>query len=317
MGKAAPEVIDYAHMYHGLKRAHEFSGIGQVSNNLTKLWNRPKITKESRDAADFLSCYNNYVIDAAKTGLVNSYESYPEVCRMINKAIGGKRSKMPFFFQYSKNGRREEKRTCKYSKKTGSTMNRLCSRFEDIGNINMNYANVAPFNWQMMLADNNAPYIEEAVRIFCDMDSSNSGNLIASTNCVNDVMNELNSAYEIMREMITETLEKKFGSLEAVYPSVTKYLFAGANANKQFHKSMYWRVFGHIAKRCLQNNLEHCTVCDKCLMKVPEWASSHECPGNAKGFLKCSDCGTVCIRSNSRQIRCKACQDLYFRKYKA
>lgn len=106
MGKAPPEMIDYSHMFHGLQRAHKFSGIGQVSNSLTKLWNKQVITKEARDAADFISMYNNFVIDAAKTGVVNSYEDYPDVCKQVNKAIGGKRSRMPFFFEYSKNGRR-------------------------------------------------------------------------------------------------------------------------------------------------------------------------------------------------------------------
>lgn len=35
MGKAASKPVDKQEFFNGLKRAHEFSGIGQVSNALT------------------------------------------------------------------------------------------------------------------------------------------------------------------------------------------------------------------------------------------------------------------------------------------
>ena len=59
MGKAGSMPVTNEEFYTGLKRAHEFSGIGQVSNSLTKLWNR-----ESPDytAAGLLCFYNNLVI---------------------------------------------------------------------------------------------------------------------------------------------------------------------------------------------------------------------------------------------------------------
>ena len=137
-------------MFRGLKRAHDFSGIGMVSNSLTKVWNRDDPDWE---AAAWLCYYNNLVIDAAKTGVINSYEAYPEVNKRINRATGGKRGKMPHFFQFSKNGRKLHlsKQECKkkYAKPNQSTMNRICSKFSDIGNINMNHAGIPLFNWEM------------------------------------------------------------------------------------------------------------------------------------------------------------------------
>ena len=56
--KAAPELLSFEAMFHGLKRAHDYSGIGQVSNSLTKLWNRPH---PDLDAAAWLTYYNNLV----------------------------------------------------------------------------------------------------------------------------------------------------------------------------------------------------------------------------------------------------------------
>ena len=93
--KAPPEIISWETLFIGLKRAHDYSGIGQVSNAITKLWNKPN---PNVDAAKLLTMYNNYVIDAAKTGFVNSYEDHPESKEIVNKAIGGKTGRMPWFF---------------------------------------------------------------------------------------------------------------------------------------------------------------------------------------------------------------------------
>ena len=57
--KAPPEIITRESLFEGLKRAHDYSGIGQVSNSLTKLWNKPN---PDIDAAKMLCMYNNYVI---------------------------------------------------------------------------------------------------------------------------------------------------------------------------------------------------------------------------------------------------------------
>lgn len=60
MSKAPAEILSQETMFRGLKRAHDYSGIGAVSNNLTKLWNR---NEPDREAAEWLCMYNNFVID--------------------------------------------------------------------------------------------------------------------------------------------------------------------------------------------------------------------------------------------------------------
>lgn len=60
MSKAPAEILSQETMFRGLKRAHDYSGIGAVSNNLTKLWNRDE---PDREAAEWLCMYNNFVID--------------------------------------------------------------------------------------------------------------------------------------------------------------------------------------------------------------------------------------------------------------
>ena len=310
LGKADAKPINTAEFFSGLKRAHDFSGIGQVSNSLTKLWNKDE---PDREAAAMLCFYNNCVIDAAKTGYVNSFEHYPEINKRINKAIGGKQGRMPWFFQFSKNGRRflhlPTKQRKKYTKPNGSTMNRICAAFDDIGNISMNYANVPPFNWQMMLTNNDAIYNIAAVHLFCQMDNS-------SVPVVNEALTSdpegsirIGSVYKMLSQDIAQELIARYGSLEAIYPSIVKYLFAGGNASKIAHKQMFWRVFGELACQALEQNTQTYTVCEKCSMKIPSWSKQHTCPKDAVGFFECCDCGAWCERTNSRQYRCASCQE--------
>ena len=310
MGKAGSTPLNKSEFYNGLRRAHEFSGIGQVSNALTKLWNKDE---PDRQAAALLCFYNNLVIDAAKTGFINTYENYPQVAKRINKAIGGKNGRMPWFFQYSKNGRRflhvPTKQRKKYAKPNQSTMNRICASFDDIGNINMNYAKVPPFNWQMLLTSNDEPYNISAVTLFCRMDDASMANSIDVQTSDYDPFSARGSIYAVVSKDIEDELIRRFGSLESIYPSIVKYLFAGSNANKMTHKRMFWRVFGHLACDALHANMETYTVCDKCGMKIPAWSKSHICPKNAVGFFECCDCGAWCERVNSKQCRCASCQE--------
>lgn len=309
--KAGAEQVCLHSMYKGLKRAHDFSGIGMVSNSLTKLWNRDV---PDREAAAWLCYYNNLVIDAAKTGIINSYEAYPKVNSRINKATGGKRGKMPYFFQFSKNGRKQtlskEERKKKYAKPNKSVMNRICARFDDIGNINMNYAGIEAFNWQMMMPGPIESNRADIVELFCALDSDNLSNLIELHN-EKDFMQEIALSYEVLKDTIVHELLEICGSLEEAYPHIVKHLFTGENAAKASHKQMFWRVFGEIAVRTLTKNLAEHISCLNCGQKIPTWNKEHLCPKTDRGLVMCVDCGIVVNRLNSKQYRCECCQAEY------
>ena len=307
--KAPPEMISKAAQFHGLKRAHEYSNIGEISNMLTRLWNR---NNPDRTAAALLTYLNNLRIDGAKTGSVNEYSNYPEIEKQINKATGGPNGRMPAFFAYSKNGRRDKttnrKKKRQWAKPNNSTMNRICKAFDDIGNINMNWAGVPAFNWQMLLSEpclhNRMDIIDE----FCELDNIKVSLTITNAE-ESPAEKELVDNNTIIDEHITDTLTRKFGSLEACYPYVVKHLFAGDGAAKQSHKQTFWRVFGDMAIANIRNNLKDCTICPECGAKIPSWATSHTCPKNVQGFYECIDCGKLCERTNSRQQRCSECQE--------
>ena len=312
--KAHAEPITKESLYEGLKRAHEYSNIGEISNMLTRLWNKDN---PDRIAAALLTYLNNLRIDGAKTGVVHEYTTYPAVAKRIGKATGGKNGRMPHWFQFSKNQRSEKtNKDRKYADPNNSTMNRICRSFDDIGNINMNYAGIPPFNWQMLLSE---PCIESRLEIpelFCEMDNANLASIIESQESSYANEKQLVNGYALVAEDIVDRITAKYGSLEEAYPYVAKYLFAGEGQNKSAHKQMFWRVFGEIALNNLKTNLIGSDICPTCGMRVPGWVTTHTCAKNVQGFYTCIDCGAICERSNSKQCRCEGCQEDYRRSQK-
>ena len=310
--KAKPMNLSKGAIFYGLKLAHEYSGIGVFSNMITKLWNKDNPDQE---AAALICMTNNYSIDAAKTGFLNSYEDHPEAKKKVSKAVGGKSGKMPHFFQFSKNGRHNpngrkiKRKDCLAPNK--STMNRICNIFNGIGNINFNYANIPPFNYQMLLSKPSKLTNKKAIELFCELDNQNISNIIEASTKTDQEERMNTSKYDIVAEQIKHELIERYGSLEKVYPVIVKYLFVGENFNKQNHKQMFWRVFGDIAiDNLIQNSLAFYT-CEKCNCKIPIWATTHECSKHQKGMFECCDCGKLCNRINPKQKRCPECQEIF------
>ncbi len=308
--KADPEQVNSATIYNGFKRAHEYSGIGEISNMLTRLWNRDKPDLES---AANLTFYNNQVIDAAKTAKIIRFENFESVYKKIKKAAGTSRSRMPWFYQFSRN-QRGDRNGKSYLKPNKSTLNRICERFDDMPKMNMNLAGLPPFNWQMLMQHDIDDYNVVAVQTFCDMDQNYSANILsAQTGDMDEKVEILN--YSAIANDIVQELERKGITLEDAYPSITKYLFTGINMDRVAHKQMYWRIFGEMAVKVLKENLEHCHVCENCGMKVPDWAE-HKCPKTMKGFFQCIECGTVVERKGPKQCRCSDCETKYREVYR-
>ena len=283
---------------------------------LTRVWNKDN---PDRVVAALLTYLNNLRIDGAKTGIVHEYSNYPIIARRIGKASGGKNGRMPYFFQFSKNARKDDipsNRCKKYAESNKSTMNRICHMFDDIGNINMNYAGIDQFNWQMLLAEPCPEFDSKIVQLFCDLDNSKIPNVIESQESSYSSEKQLINRSNIVEEDIVNQITQQYGSLEVAYPHITKYLFAGDGMNKSAHKQTFWRVFGQIALNNLRNNLSNSDKCETCRMQIPSWVENHKCVKNVKGFYECIVCGKICERKHSNQCRCEKCQAEYKSIYK-
>lgn len=252
----------------------------------------------------------------AKTGAVNEYTKYPDIEKRVNKAVGGPNGRLPDFFQFSKNGRRDKttnrKHKRQWAKPNDSTMNRICRAFDDIGNINMNWAEVQPFNWKMLMPGPCVDNREDIANTFCDLDNIKTSIVV---NAAEENPNERDDVGRkgILEEYIVYVLTERYKSLKNCYPYITKYLFTGDNTDKSIHKQTYWRIFGDIAVEVLKKNLAASHRCDKCKALVPNWDDKHICITSGKGFSECIDCHELFQRNNAKQKRCKVCQDLHRR----
>ena len=226
---------------------------------------------------------------------------------------------MPAWFKYSKNARKDTPQNKKkqFCEPNDSTMNRICHAFEDIGNINMNYAGIPPFNWQMLLSKpciNSRPEIPE---LFFELDSSDISNKIKSQDSTYADEKKLIYNYIVAGEDIAQKMIDAFGPLEESYPYIVKHLFAGEGEKKSVHKQMFWRVYGHIALENIRNNLVDADSCPKCQgMRVPKWMNNHVCIKSTRGFDICIDCGRMFEKVNSKQHRCQDCQEVYKVEYR-
>ena len=168
-------------------------------------------------------------IDGAKTGVVHEYTDHPEIARRIGKACGGKNGRMPYFFQFSLNGRKDSinNKVRRYCASNNSTMNRICAMFSDIRYVNMNYAKVDQFNYQMLLPGPCPDTKPEIPELFCVLDNAKLATVIRSQeNAYSNEKQLINSCNVIAEDIIREMTEK-YGSLENAYPYVVKFLFAG------------------------------------------------------------------------------------------
>ena len=143
------------------------------------------------------------------------------------------------------------------------------------------------------------------------MDRINTSCIIESKDLDYVSERESKSKYDLLAQMIHDTMTKEFGSLEESYPYIVKFLFAGKAMDKAVHKQMFWRVYGDIALRNIKANLENYKVCEKCNTKYPSWTDEHVCAKETKGFFTCVDCNKRYPQMNSKQRRCEQCQDVY------
>lgn len=192
-------------------------------------------------------------------------------------------------------------------------MNRICAQFDDIGKMSTQIEDLPAFNWHMLLSGPCKDTRNDICELFCQMDSTNLTNVIESREYDYSYEKESKAGYDLLAQMITDEINAKYGSLEFVFPYITKYLFAGDAAASSSHKKMYWRVFGEIALDNIKKNLETCTICNECEMKIPKWETGHSCTEEMQGFFICEDCHTRYPRMNSKQCRCENCQKNYKR----
>lgn len=305
MAKAGAVHIDSRQIYDGMIAAYAGGKIGQVSNNITKIWNSENV---NLDAIKLLCMENNFTIDYAKT----LYK--PTRPEHVNKMISAyTKKKTPHFFIYAK-----DKTDGACEPKNQSVVNmlediienkRMCFTAQDIGK----------FDYRDMMADPDQ-YVDPAVvERFIEMDGSSYRQISASCNDGDVDYGYLK--YSILAEMAIIA-----GSAEKACDMLVKYLFTRKTVA---HKSTFWLCFGDMVLENLKKNVPADVVqCARCGKRMRRAAPNQMyCPKCVLGIYvpkgdhvrKCVDCGEEFPVGafSSRRVRCEDCQRIHRKAGKA
>lgn len=305
MAKAGAVHIDSQQIYDGMIAAYAGGKIGQVSNNITKIWNSDNV---NLDAIKLLCMENNFTIDYAKT----LYK--PTRPNHVNEMISSyTRKKTPHFFVYAKD---KIESACEPKNKSVVNMlediienKRMCFTAQDVGK----------FDYKDMMADKNQYVDPDVIEKFIEMDGSSYRQISASCN-------EGDVDYGYLKYSILAELAILAGSVEKACDMLVKYLFTKKTIA---HKSTFWLCFGDIVLENLKNNVPAEMVqCARCGKRMRKSAPNQlYCPRCVLGIYvpkgdherKCIDCGIEFPVGafSSRRVRCEECQRIHRKVSKA
>lgn len=305
MAKAGARVIDKNEIYNGMIAAYTGGNIGEISNNITKIWNSGEITEEKLNAVKWLCMENNFVIDYAKT--LYKPTRPKEVDVIIKKYTN---YKTPQFFQYAK-----DKKPYQVEEINGSCVNRLRSLHKKT-RLKFNSRNNGKFNYKVLIHDPeciNEDFATAVMDKYNDIYKNIHIRLFATENKCNN--------YNYIYNSILQEFTDEFGNIDAVADNLVYGLFKKSHSSR---KQVFWEVFGEIIYQHITENLSDKYIqCDRCGTRFfptnPHQRLCKDCATKRKyvpiGIKKvtCCDCGTkfeVDAR-NMKKVRCDACQKEY------
>ncbi len=252
MAKAESKPLDNVAMFEGLISAYTGGNIGEISNDISKVWNGEDINK---NVIKFLCMENNFVIDYAKT----LYK--PTRPKHINELIKGyTKSKLPTFFKYAK-----DKENHQVEEANNSPVNRLRDIIKN-PRLKFDMSSVGKLDYTMLMnvPNKNRVFTEEEEAIINRYKTLNryKGHLITIES---EEMNNCSYVNEYIRnEIIGEDEDVYF-----VVDVLVRYLFGKATPNK----NTFWNSFGDIVVGNLNRNIvkplnEGYIMCEICGVRV-------------------------------------------------
>ncbi|QNK60692.1 hypothetical protein H7F31_17980 [Paenibacillus sp. PAMC21692] len=234
MKSATTEIVSGESIFNGLRAAYTGGNIGEVSNNISKIWNSENI---DLDAVKIMCCLNNFVIDYAKT----LYK--PEVPDAVNVRIREfKSAKLPHFFRYAK-----DKEVEKVAPTNRSVVNRL-STIVPNRRINFNAANLGQFNYQTLMRNKRvALKSDEAQAIITKYTELDTGKFMKSFKKYEEAA--IPYVYMNIRNQILDTNS----NLNYVVDVLVKYLYVEKASS---YKTTLWSSFGDVIVANLRRNIE-------------------------------------------------------------
>lgn len=296
MAKAGAVQISPEALYKGMVAAWTGGNIGEISNQITKIWNSPN---PDTDAVKILCMINNFVIDYAKT--LYKPTTPPDWEKRIQQATTGK---IPSFFQYAKG---------KMESQVAPRGNGVVDRLYEIVQIykfKFNTTALGHFDYRMLMYDENVPYGDKEKRIVAEFRKEASHMI---RNSVGDSLYNDDNQYfwrvkALRKKMLT------YGSVQYITDVLIRGLFGEHHVRK---KSAFWDCFGDRVYENLQNNLSEKTeICARCGKRFKKNGTRQYCenceplshPREVR-LAECVICGcTFKTRGAASGAVCPACK---------
>lgn len=243
MKKAGARMITNDAIYESMIAAYVGGNIGQISNDITKIWNSS--SEIDLDAVKYLVMENNFTIDYAKTLFKPTRpEAVGELIHSYTK------SKVPAFFVEAKG-----KTDAQVAPINESCVNRL-RRVIPVRRLNFSAEQLGKFDWRMLCSTDVIPNNELTQRII-DTYKKRSATMVYR---FDDETGYYNGTY--LCGMLREELLGIHPDIDFIVDVLVKHLFGRV---KTSHKNMFWECFGWEVLQNLRANVDaNAKMCTKC-----------------------------------------------------
>lgn len=267
--KAKDDFISNDTLYQGMIDAYSGGNIGEVSNSICKIWNNGEIGEDELRAINYLTLWNNVVIDYAKT-LWKPDKS--EEMELFLKQYT--RKKLPFFFKYIADKNKTED---KLEKANNSVVNRLTYLVEN-PDATFTATNCGEFDYTKML--NNKEIKTNSIIAKKTINTFKYWNMNKKYILNEDDKGHKNFKNEFIRRKTVSWIQDE----DEVLDILIKYYYHDIDSD---NKRTLWEIFGEtIIERLnkeLPSNSEVCDVCGKRFVK--ENPKSTGCSNECKKIL--------------------------------
>ncbi|EES90334.1 conserved hypothetical protein [Clostridium phage D-1873] len=248
MRKAKPEVINSHSIFNGLKTAYTGGNIGEISNNISKIWNSDNV---NLDVIKLLCMENNFTIDFAKT--LYKPQRPKKMKKLINKYT---KLKVPHFFIYAKD---------KDNNKVETTNHSVVNRLEKIipnPRISFKNAQLGKFDYTMLMHNKKVKVDKKIIDKYTELDLKKP--FLMGKNKDGKVDNVV-FLYQDIKNQLLEVYNDEIYITDVL----VKYLYGDKKAK---FKTTLWECFGDIIvenlKINIKNKLKNTIQCEKCGKRI-------------------------------------------------
>lgn len=245
MVKAGARQITPAAVYESLTAAYTGGNIGQLSNDITRIWNSSPTP--DLDAVKLLCLENNYVIDYAKTLYKPTRPEHIEP--LIHPYTKGK---VPYFFMEAK-----DKAPNQVAAPNESCVNRLRRLIPDV-RLNFSAQSLGKFDWHMLTSSDHIPNNEITQRII-DTYRRRSSRMEFRFDETAQASNKHYLCQQLREELLT-----LYPDVDFIVDVLVKELFSRVKSRR---KVVFWACFGQEVVANLTKNVDQrsklCVRCGK------------------------------------------------------